>query len=148
MGRLIQSLPTLFAQHSGGAPITGLNVKPEPEAYSVLLWAGLIVVAAILMGILSLAIRKRLLRPDEADAGGTIGFTLADLRRMHEDGQMTDDEYIQAKRRLIANARSQFADDEEDEADQAVHLESESDGDADGPGEEYDENDDDPDVPF
>ncbi len=142
------SLTSLLAQAPDPAPVPGLSLPDEPGAYTVLLWAGLIIAAAILMGMLSLAIRKRLLKPDEPDAGGVMGFTLADLRQMHAEGQMTDAEFTQAKRRLIANARAEFADDEEDADDHEVHLESESDRAGEGFAGDGDDDEEDPDAPF
>src|SRR5690606_31169632 len=68
----------------------------------VFLWLlvlmGLLIVAA--MGVLWL---RRWYRTDET--GGPIGFTLGDLRRLHREGQMTDDEFERAKARMIAGAK-------------------------------------------
>ncbi len=109
--------------HRGG----GLPGEAESNPYTVFIYAGLIAAAAILMGIVSLAIRKRMLTPDEPDAGGGMGFTLSDLREMHRRGELTDEEFDQAKRRLIANARAELREDEETDAelDGVIHLDGE-----------------------
>ncbi len=81
--------------------------------YAVLGWAAVVLVAMGLLGVIALAVRRRLLRPEAPDAAGSMGFTLAGLREMHAKGQLTDEEFDHAKRRLIANARSRMADDDD-----------------------------------
>ena len=62
----------------------------------------LIVIAAVALAIVALLMRRMLLR--HQDTGES--FTLADLRRLHEQGQLSDDEYEAARKRLIAHQRA------------------------------------------
>ena len=78
----------------------------------VFFWLGLIVAAAVVLGIGALVLRKLLIRQDEASP---IGFTLADLRQMYEDGELSPEEFDQAKGRMLAQNRAMLDDaDEED----------------------------------
>jgi len=70
----------------------------EAGAADVLLWSGVLVVGVVIGTILVLAIRRRL------DHDGTAvgeGFLLSDLRVMHQQGQLSDDEFEQAKAAMI-----------------------------------------------
>ena len=46
---------------------------------------------------------KQWMRQDEVSSGG--GFTLSDLRRLHEQGKMSDAEYELARGKMVASAR-------------------------------------------
>jgi uncharacterized membrane protein len=65
---------------------------------SILFWSFTCVVLLVVMMVLIAWLRRRL-SPNEDFHGE--GFTLADLRRMHKAGQMTDEEYERAKAKLI-----------------------------------------------
>ena len=45
-------------------------------------------------------VKKWMRRDDEPDNG--IGFTLGDIRRLHDEGRMTDEEYEKARTQMIA----------------------------------------------
>jgi hypothetical protein len=50
-----------------------------------------------------------------------MGFTLADLRQMHTDGQLSDEEFDYAKRKMTARLRADF--EEQDDVPAAeLHL--------------------------
>ncbi len=69
----------------------------------VLVWCVVLVGAAVLLGTVFYIIRKRLMAEDESDEIGlTTGFTLADLRVLHARGELSDEEFEFAKRKLKA----------------------------------------------
>ncbi len=83
----------------------------------VMMWLGVIVALAILLAVVALALRKRLFRQDDASP---VGFTLADLRRMHAEGQLSDEELAQAEAKTLTRSRSHYlGDNQADEADEA-----------------------------
>lgn len=60
----------------------------------VLFWCGVLIVAIAIVGIAAMVVRRRVLgeRTSEQEA-----FTLRDLRQLHHDGQLTDQEFERAK---------------------------------------------------
>lgn len=83
------------------------------DASVQILWIlGLVVLLAIVLGLVAWIVRKVTLG---ADAEPTPpGLTLADLRQMHREGQMTDEEFEAAKRLVVAQGLSMMSDAEED----------------------------------
>lgn len=75
------------------------------QAFSndIFLWLGVIVAAAVVLGVIALILR-RVLMGDHAPP--PIGFTLADLRQLHENGELSDEEFAQAKGRMLAQSRA------------------------------------------
>lgn len=76
----------------------------------VLLWCGVLLGSAILLAVVFLLIRKRLssLDAESPKMVNSMGFTLVDLREMHTSGQLNDEEFALAKRKMQARARAQL----------------------------------------
>lgn len=68
----------------------------------IFLWLFVLIGLLLIAGAGVLWLR-RWYRTDETAA--PIGFTLGDLRRLHREGQMTDEEFERAKAQIIAGAR-------------------------------------------
>lgn len=64
-----------------------------------------IIVLAILLGIVALWLRKQLLTPPDQPL---TGFTLQDLREMHAQGQLSDEELAAAEEKALARSRSHY----------------------------------------
>lgn len=73
------------------------------ETASILVLSGLILVLCVVGFVLIAWARKRL-KSDDSGLGPT-GFTLADLRRLHKQGQITDQEYERARAQLVSAAQ-------------------------------------------
>lgn len=69
---------------------------------SVLIWVGALIVIAMVGGLVMLAVRRRMF--SEPDAGADAGL-MEQLRRMVERGEMTQDEYDLARRKIVERAR-------------------------------------------
>jgi len=67
----------------------------------VIVALGYLVGAAVLVGLTFWAIRKWVTRSGQDD-GVATGFTLAQLRQLHRDGELTDEQFASAKAALIA----------------------------------------------
>lgn len=95
-----------LAQTGGG------TTPPATKSTSadVIFWCVVLLAVACLLGAIFFLIRKRLIAADDtsAAAGLSMGFTLADLRKMHEDGQISDHEYEYSKRKMTASAKAQI----------------------------------------
>ncbi len=83
----------------------------------IFLWLGVIVLAAIVLGVIALVLRRVLMGEQAAPQ---IGFTLADLRRLHEDGELSDEEFAQAKGRMLAQGRAMLDDAEGEDSPDAM----------------------------
>lgn len=105
-----------FAQ-TGSSP--GRAAGPGDSMGQVILWCGVLLLAAVVLAVAFFLIRKRLASIDEQApaSGNPLGFTLADLRQMHADGQLSEEEFDFAKRKMVAKAKAQLdgppAEDEE-----------------------------------
>lgn len=70
---------------------------------SLLMWGGIIGAVAVAGGIVIMAIRAHLLAKDTA--GPAPGFTLEELRKLRDRGELTAAEYEVAKNRMSHMAR-------------------------------------------
>lgn len=72
----------------------------EEDYYPAILTASIIILVVVLgMWLLATWLRKRV---KHDDATGGTGFTLSDLRQLHKQGKMTDEEFEKAKAILLA----------------------------------------------
>ena len=83
-------------------PLVLLQTRDVP--LDKILLASLGLVALIVIGLVVVShVRRRLNAADEPDASG--GFMLSDLRRLHREGQMSDEEFEKAKARVVDAAK-------------------------------------------
>lgn len=69
---------------------------------NVVWWVAVLIVL-LLAGFVAVSwAKKRLLRDDDATA---TGFTLADLRVLHREGRMSNEEFEKAKQAMVAAIR-------------------------------------------
>lgn len=116
---VLTALPA-FAQAPGGSSGGGGAGQAQRVAQNmgrVLFWCAVLVGAAVLLAVVFLVIRKRLASLDDESpsmGGNLMGFTLADLRQMHAAGQISDEEFDVAKRKMAARAKAQLDSDDAD----------------------------------
>lgn len=111
------------------------------DASAQILWIlGIVLVLGIVLGVVAWIIRKVVMGSDgDAEAPG---LTLSDLRRMHHEGQMTDEEFEAAKRLVVAQGLSLMSTPPPDET--AGNVSDAAGGEAgDNPSPDSDKNDDD-----
>ena len=68
----------------------------------VIVLCGILVVVILVGGVLAMVARRKYRTPDNAS---TIGFTLQDLRRMHERGELSLEEFENARSTMLGNVR-------------------------------------------
>ena len=66
--------------------------------------AAFVVVAGVLLAVLS-TVRRRM----QVDHGVARDFTLAQLRELHREGKLTDEELNRAKAKLVASEQAKLA---------------------------------------
>ena len=82
-------------------PFTLLQAREVP--LDKILMASLGLVALVVVGLVVVShVRRRL---NAADQPQSSGFMLSDLRRLHKEGQMSDEEFERAKARVIEAAK-------------------------------------------
>lgn len=69
---------------------------------SVLTWS-IVLIALLLAAFFAISLMKKRLVQQDPTTGG--GFTLSDLRQLHRDGQMTDEEFEKAKQIIVKAAQ-------------------------------------------
>ena len=82
-----------------------LLAESKKFASEIYFWLGVIVVLAFALGFVALWLRKKLLTPHEQPP---MGFTLKDLRKLHEMGQLSDEELAAAEEKALARSRSHY----------------------------------------
>ncbi len=97
MTSLLAALPLLAQAPS--------EATAAPPAGRILLWLAAIAALAAALGFAALVIRRRSLAPGPP----AIGFTLADLRDMHREGQLSDEEFEAAKAKILGETRAGLA---------------------------------------
>jgi hypothetical protein len=64
-----------------------------------ILW---LIAAVIVLFVVTVWVRRHFLKGDDPAASSPAGFTLGDLRQLHKNGQMTDEEFERAKAQVVA----------------------------------------------
>src|SRR5687768_18438174 len=67
-----------------------------------------VLICLLVGGFFAITRLRQWMREDDAPVSG-IGFTLSDLRQLHKQGQMTDEEFERAKGKIIGSAKSMAA---------------------------------------
>lgn len=95
-----------LAASAGGSGAAGQAGDLFARIWPMLL--GLLVLAVV-GGLFAMWLRRRI---GSQDAGATQGFTLDDLRQMHKRGEMSDEEFAQAKSAMLSKrpSREEMAD--------------------------------------
>ena len=65
----------------------------------------LVLICLLVGGFFAIAKLRQWLREDDTPAPA-IGFTLSDLRQLHRQGQMTDEEFERAKAKIVGSAKA------------------------------------------
>ena len=79
-------------------PLSPLGQSGDPSDVFV---GAFFLVLLLVGGFIALMYVKKWLK-DQEEPSGDIGFTLGDLRRLHQNGQMSDEEFEKARVQMIA----------------------------------------------
>jgi len=67
-----------------------------------------VLICLLVCGFFAISKLRQWLKEEDVPAAG-IGFTLSDLRQLHKQGQMTDEEFERAKAKIIGGAKAMAA---------------------------------------
>lgn len=70
---------------------------------SIIIWS-LVLMAVVIGGYVAVMWVRRSLR--QGEQATPVGFSLDDLRRMHREGQLTDEEFERARAKMVAGLRA------------------------------------------
>ena len=85
-----------------------LNLLAQPSHVGGVIGWSLVLIVLIIAGAAGVLMLRRWLKEDDtpASAGGGIGFSLSDLRQLHREGKMTDEEFERAKSKMVSAGRA------------------------------------------
>ena len=66
----------------------------------------LVLIALIVVAFLGVIYLRRWLQEEDVPGSAAIGFTLTDLKRLHREGKMTDEEFQRASEKMITAGKS------------------------------------------
>jgi hypothetical protein len=92
--------------------VIAADTATREDAIGVLIGLGTIVAMAVVAGIVGFVVWRRFTREDVSTVTRETAFTLADLRQLHREGQLNDEEFERARAAIIAQTRAALARDE------------------------------------
>ena len=69
-------------------------------AWEILLRCAVVLAVGFILGSLGVADYRRYTR---TESGGSPGFTLSEIRRLHREGQLSDEEFARARSAILAS---------------------------------------------
>ncbi|MBX3317127.1 MAG: SHOCT domain-containing protein [Phycisphaeraceae bacterium] len=88
--------------HESAHRLPAIGTIAQTEAAGAVVWALILIGAAIIGGFVILAVRKRMLSPERTDMESEGLFD--SLRRMRDSGEISRQEYDAARKRIIERA--------------------------------------------
>ena len=88
-------------------PLLPLLAQNAAVAGRVVFWCGILLLLAGVMVLVAFWIRRRMMSEDDTEPL-PMGFSLSDLKTLHEKGELSDEEFEHAKRRMVAGTRSRL----------------------------------------
>lgn len=103
-------MPALPAPPAPPAPAPvafdlGLLAQAGSGMLPVFGWS-LVLICLLVGGFFAISKLRQWLKDDDDVPGPTIGFTLSDLRQLHKQGKMSDEEFERAKSLIVGNAKA------------------------------------------
>ena len=86
-------------------PVVFVLAEGRYQTFDIVRWSGVLILFLLLMFAVVVAVRRYLNRDNEEAGAQSAGFTLSDLRSLHRQGRMTDDEFERAKAQMIGRAK-------------------------------------------
>lgn len=100
---------TLHRASRSIAPVMHVLAATETSSASILFWTLVLVAILVLAFVGVVIVKKRMRTEDDEPVGPVTGFTLSDLRRLHKEGQVSDEEFERAKAKIVASAKAAAA---------------------------------------
>lgn len=113
-------MPGLIGPTVSAAKLTLAQSSRTPPTVDIMFWLGVLLVICI-VGFVFVTWLKKRLDAEEAESLGSVmdSFGLSDLRRLHREGQLSDEEFERAKHKMLVAAGAIEPDAEDDDTDDA-----------------------------
>ncbi len=102
------STPVLVLYPGLVLPAPILAADDEGSVGGVVFWS-IVLFLLLIVGFWAVTRLKRRMADTGPQPGAEAGFTLSDLRRLHREGQMSDEEFERAKAKIVEVARRNAA---------------------------------------
>ena len=73
-------------------------------------WGLLLIVAAVTAILVAMWVKRQIMGRPNARLREGVGFTLGDLRQLHQEGKISQEEYERTRDRIVQAAQSAIAD--------------------------------------
>ena len=85
-----------------------LSLLAQPSHTGGVIGWSLVLIVLIIAGAAGVLLLRRWLKEDDTPAsdGGGIGFSLSDLRQLHREGKITDEELERARSKMVAAGKA------------------------------------------
>ena len=90
------------------ASASSMYLLAEAGVGSVIGWS-LVLIVLLLGGYFAVMALRTWLKSEDDESPSGIGFTLSDLRQLHREGKMTDEEFERARAKMVAAAKEMAA---------------------------------------
>ena len=97
----VTMLQNMFCARQGFTPLLGQSTRVAKAQEDIWFYALLLAAAFLVCGVAAVLVRKWLTSPIESSQGQAV-LDLSQLRRMHRDGMLTDQEYEAARSVALA----------------------------------------------
>ena len=83
------------------------GVAPE-RLSSTLLYGAMVLIGLLAVAWIAIVWAKRRSQREMEPGASALPFSLHDLRRLHEEGQLTDEEFERARSRIVSMSKAQL----------------------------------------
>ena len=99
----------LAAPASVASACSASLAQGSPDSMLPVFGWSLVLIALLVVGFFAISKLRQWLKDDAPMAGPAIGFTLSDLRQLHRQGKMTDEEFERARSKMVGAAKAMAA---------------------------------------
>lgn len=85
--------------------MAGAGILADVDYAGILIACAMLVVLVAIGAFVVMWLRKRIWSPEDPAIMGS-GFTLGDLRELHRNGKLSDEEFQKARDKIVASATS------------------------------------------
>ncbi len=113
-------MPGLLGHTVSAAWLTLAQSNRRPPTVDIMFWLGVLLIICI-VGFVFVTWLKKRLDAEQVESSGSVmdSFGLSDLRRLHREGELTDEEFERARHKMLiaAGAIEPDVDDDDGEPD-------------------------------
>ena len=82
--------------------------QTQSKVTQVWIWLGVVMLLAVVLGTIVAVVRKIYI--SNQDSNTDCGYSISDLRQLHKEGKISDEEFDNAKQLIIAQSQAMLGD--------------------------------------